>query len=78
MDILMFTSNPRPKKRKLYAQRHLQAVLSKLLGIVAPNVAVAVAINEKTQKAYIRRSNSTCAGGRKNDDQEKSPKENTI
>jgi hypothetical protein len=39
---------------------------------------VAVAINEKTQKAYIRRSNSTCAGGRKNDDPEKSPKENTI
>jgi hypothetical protein len=35
-------------------------------------------MNEKNQKAHISRSNSACAGGRKNNDQEKSQKENTI
>jgi hypothetical protein len=70
----MFTNSPSQKKRKPYAQKRLQVVQLKLLGIVVPNVAVAVAINEKTQTVFANRSNPASAGRRKNDDQEK----NTI
>jgi hypothetical protein len=52
----MFTNNPNQKKRRLYAQRRSQAVLSKLSGIVALSVAVAVAINEKIQTIFANRS----------------------
>ena len=41
-------------------------------------MAAAIAINEKNQKTSISRSIIACAGGRKNDDQEKKQKENTI
>jgi hypothetical protein len=39
---------------------------------------VAIAINEKNQKASIRRSNLARTGRKKNNDQEKKQKENTI
>ena len=48
---LMSISSPRPKKKRPYAQKHLQVVPLKLLETLVSNVAVAAATNEKRKEA---------------------------